>query len=94
MKTQYGIDQIMGQVPFVEAMNDLLVNTPAKMIYEISPENRFRVKSFEAFIAMHSNGELIEALAPWRITGDEGRISIFIQSLRLCIQRRHPDWRN
>jgi len=93
MQQTCAIEQIIGHVPFIEAMNELLVNTPGKMIYNVPPENRFRVKSFEAFIAMHTNNELIELMAPWRFTDDDGQILIFLKSLRLCIQRRHPDWK-
>ena len=94
MEYRSGItDRLLDKTPFTHVMNELTCNTPNKLIVQIPMEERFRIQSFECLLAAHSTHELLEIFAPRRITGDQQRILDFIDAMRCCVKRRHPEWK-
>lgn len=86
------IAQAIGQVSFANVMNELTINRPDRMIVQVDHEDRVRIHTLEMIIATYRPDQLVDLLAPWRVSDNEAQAKLFAESLRLCVSRRHPDW--
>lgn len=92
MQNVVRIARMLGQLSFVDVMNELMINRPDRMIAEINQDTRMRIHLLEMMVAAHSDSEIIDMLAPWDISISEDQVKALVSAIRLCVQRRHPEW--
>lgn len=90
MPHSFEINRIVANVPFIDFVQELVINRPGREIVSVSPENRMRVNAFAVIFATHTDEELLDIMAPFHITGDEERILKFIRAIRLCTRLSRP----
>lgn len=81
----------VGQVSFSDVMNELMINRPDRMIYAINRESRLVIQSLEVVIAMRSDDQILDLIAPW-VDGNDDGVRAMLSAIRLCIRQRHPQW--
>ena len=92
MPSRNNIARAVGLVSFADVMTELTINRPDRMISPVEHESRVRIQSLELIIASYGPEHLVELLSPWRTPDNNPQIEAFVSALRLCVNRRHPDW--